>query len=147
MNMGFEEQAYNEGQDDKYEEKIIELSHEFAALVPADTFSPAEVQGLLLEHKRFPERAVAHAAEWVTKRTLKMRKEQLSCDNISSLSSCINRKQFPGWQSYIYQICNYDPWLEKYPYESIVRGLQSLLREYSKYPVNPGHQQHKTCVT
>ncbi|PVH69539.1 hypothetical protein DL98DRAFT_554398 [Cadophora sp. DSE1049] len=75
MNMGFEEQACNEGQDEKYEEKIIELSHEFAALVPADTFSPAEVQGFLLEHKRFPERAVAHAVEWVTKRTLKMRKE------------------------------------------------------------------------
>jgi chaperone BCS1 len=75
MRTGFEEQACNEGQNEKYEERIIELSHEFAALVPADTFSPAEVQGFLLEHKRFPERAVAHAVEWVTKRTLKMRKE------------------------------------------------------------------------
>jgi chaperone BCS1 len=75
MNIGFEEQACNEGKDEKYEEKIIELSQEFAALVPADTCSPAEVQGFLLEHKRFPERAVAHAAEWVTKRTLKMREE------------------------------------------------------------------------
>jgi chaperone BCS1 len=28
MNMGSEEQACNEGQDEKYEEKIIELSHE-----------------------------------------------------------------------------------------------------------------------
>jgi chaperone BCS1 len=44
MNIGFEEQAYNEGQDKKYEEKIIELSHESAALIPAETFSPAEVQ-------------------------------------------------------------------------------------------------------
>ena len=39
MNMGFEEPAYNEGQDKKFEEKIIELWHEFAALVPADSFS------------------------------------------------------------------------------------------------------------
>ncbi len=77
MSMGFGEQAYNEGQDEKYEEKIIELSHEFAALIPADTFSPAEVQGFLLEHKRFPERAVEQAVEWVTKRATskKMRKE------------------------------------------------------------------------
>jgi len=76
INMGFEQQACNEGQDEKYEEQIIELSHQFAALVPADTFSPAEVQGFLLEHKRFPERAVEHAVEWVTKRaTSKMQKE------------------------------------------------------------------------
>jgi chaperone BCS1 len=75
MNMGFEEQACNEGQDEKYEEKIIKLSYEFAALIPADTFSPAEVQGFLLEHKRFPDRAVEQAVEWVTKRaTSKMRK-------------------------------------------------------------------------
>jgi hypothetical protein len=43
MNMGFGEQAYKEGQDEKYEEKIIELPHEFAALIPADIFSPAGV--------------------------------------------------------------------------------------------------------
>jgi chaperone BCS1 len=75
MNIGFEEQACNEGQDEKYEAKIIKLSHEFAGLIPADTFSPAEVQGFLLEHNRFPERAVEQAVEWVTKRaTSKMRK-------------------------------------------------------------------------
>jgi chaperone BCS1 len=73
MNVEFEEQkcinqACKEERDEKYEDKINRLSHEFAGLVPADTFSPAEVQGFLLEHKRFPERAVAHVMKWVAKK-------------------------------------------------------------------------------
>jgi chaperone BCS1 len=72
MNLGFAKQkcnnqTYNKEQDKKYGKKFNRLSQEFANLIPADTFSPAEVQGFLLEHKRFPKQAVAHAIEWIAK--------------------------------------------------------------------------------
>ncbi|TVY17331.1 putative mitochondrial chaperone BCS1-B [Lachnellula arida] len=47
------------------EEKVKKLGVEFAGLVPAMAFSPAEIQGYLLKNKRDPEAAVKGAAEWV----------------------------------------------------------------------------------
>lgn len=41
------------------------LAKEFAAAVPELTFSPAELQGFLLKHKRDPAGAVASVAMWV----------------------------------------------------------------------------------
>ena len=72
MDKEFEEQKYKkqvfDEERDDYEERIDRLAYEFAVLVPADTFSPAEIQGFLLEHKKFPERAVTRALEWVARR-------------------------------------------------------------------------------
>jgi len=48
------------------EDKIARLADEFAAIIPAMTFSPAELQGHLLKYKRDPEGAVSGAAEWVS---------------------------------------------------------------------------------
>jgi len=45
--------------------KVEKLADEFAARIPAHEFSPAEIQGFLLKHKRAPEKAVEGAAEWV----------------------------------------------------------------------------------
>lgn len=42
-----------------------QLAEEFAAAVPQRTFSPAEIQGYLLQHKNKPARAVAAIEEWV----------------------------------------------------------------------------------
>ncbi|KAF4811030.1 putative mitochondrial chaperone BCS1-B [Colletotrichum tropicale] len=44
--------------------RIQELSEQFAAKIPSGEFSPAEVQGYLIKHKRQPEVAVSCAEEW-----------------------------------------------------------------------------------
>ncbi|CAK7228663.1 hypothetical protein SCUCBS95973_006954 [Sporothrix curviconia] len=46
--------------------RLDALAEEFASIIPALTFSPAELQGFLLKHKRDPAGAVAGAAAWVT---------------------------------------------------------------------------------
>lgn len=48
------------------EAKIFDLAARFAEIVPPMTFSPAEIQGHLLKHKREPEAAVRDAEAWVT---------------------------------------------------------------------------------
>lgn len=48
------------------EARIHALGTRFAEIIPAMTFSPAEIQGYLLRYKRNPEAAIANAAEWVT---------------------------------------------------------------------------------
>lgn len=47
---------------------VNRLAEEFAAKIPADEFSPAELQGLLLKNKRDPEGAVAGAEKWVVEK-------------------------------------------------------------------------------
>jgi chaperone BCS1 len=49
----------------KEEVKVAKLGEEFASIIPAMAFSPAEIQGYLLKNKRDPEAAVKGAAEWV----------------------------------------------------------------------------------
>ncbi|KIH90410.1 bcs1-like protein [Sporothrix brasiliensis 5110] len=46
--------------------RLDTFAKEFSAVIPELTFSPAELQGFLLKHKRDPAGAVAGAAEWVT---------------------------------------------------------------------------------
>ncbi|KAG9245945.1 BCS1 N terminal-domain-containing protein [Calycina marina] len=46
-------------------EELIELAKAFAAYIPDDLLSPAEVQGFLLKKKREPRKAVAEVEEWV----------------------------------------------------------------------------------
>ncbi|KAL7815446.1 BCS1 N terminal domain-containing protein [Trichoderma aethiopicum] len=46
-------------------QRIEALSLEFAAKIPEFEFSPAEIQGLLLRHKRSPEDVIAAADAWV----------------------------------------------------------------------------------
>jgi chaperone BCS1 len=50
-----------------HDAKIIELAEAFAAKIPNHEFSPAELQGHLMRHKRNPERAVETAEEFVEK--------------------------------------------------------------------------------
>jgi len=57
------------------EEHVRKLGEEFATIVPTMTFSPAEVQGYLLKHKRAPENAVKEGAAWVEKMKLEKRKK------------------------------------------------------------------------
>ncbi|KAH8756042.1 BCS1 N terminal-domain-containing protein [Diaporthe sp. PMI_573] len=45
--------------------RIEELSEQFAAKIPSGEFSPAEIQGYLIRHKRQPEVAVAGTADWL----------------------------------------------------------------------------------
>lgn len=51
------------------------LSQLFVDKIPAHEFSPAEIQGFLLKHKRDPEAAVSGAQEWVVE-TRAQRKEK-----------------------------------------------------------------------
>ena len=46
---------------------LEKLSQEFAALVPEHTFTPAEIQGYLLEKRSSPADAIQHITEWVEK--------------------------------------------------------------------------------
>ena len=62
------EDDVNEAKRGAEEAKIFELGARFAEIIPAMTFSPAELQGYLLKHKREPELAVQNAAEWVNTR-------------------------------------------------------------------------------
>lgn len=45
--------------------RISALADYFAALIPSHTFSPAEIQGYLLKHKRDAAAAVSGAEQWV----------------------------------------------------------------------------------
>ncbi|KAK1672916.1 BCS1 N terminal-domain-containing protein [Colletotrichum godetiae] len=51
------------------------LSETFVSRIPAHEFSPAEIQGYLMKHKRSASAAVAGAAEWVTE-TRKEKKDK-----------------------------------------------------------------------
>ncbi|KAI0120522.1 BCS1 N terminal-domain-containing protein [Hypoxylon sp. NC0597] len=55
--------------------RVNALAEEFAAKIPEHEFSPAELQGFLLKHKRDAEVAVAKAEEFIEK-TRKDRKEK-----------------------------------------------------------------------
>ncbi|CAG8025772.1 unnamed protein product [Penicillium olsonii] len=61
---------------------ISGLADEFAAVVPAGTFTAAEIQGYLLNHKEAPKAAIEGAAEWVQtsleKKRAREEKEQVS---------------------------------------------------------------------
>ncbi|CAZ82155.1 unnamed protein product [Tuber melanosporum] len=45
-------------------DKILELAGEFGRVLPEGVFTPAEIQGLLLMHKKDPVAAVGAAGEW-----------------------------------------------------------------------------------
>lgn len=50
------------------EKQLLELRAKFTQSMPQEVFSPAEIQGYLLQHKNRPERAVECAEEWVRDR-------------------------------------------------------------------------------
>jgi len=50
------------------EKRLSELVAKFAQIMPKEVFSPAEIQGYLLQHKNRPERAVECAEKWVSDR-------------------------------------------------------------------------------
>ena len=53
-------------------DKIVDLAREFSRVLPEGVFTPAEIQGLLLMHKKDPVAAVGAAGEWAReKRTEK----------------------------------------------------------------------------
>ncbi|KAF7544818.1 hypothetical protein G7Z17_g9652 [Cylindrodendrum hubeiense] len=45
--------------------RISALATKFAAKIPEHEFSPAEIQGLLLKHKRSPEKVIECTDEWI----------------------------------------------------------------------------------
>jgi chaperone BCS1 len=50
--------------------RIAKLADEFGALIPVNEFSPAEIQGYLLNYKRDPAEAVKNAVEWAKREKL-----------------------------------------------------------------------------
>ncbi|KAJ0415443.1 BCS1 N terminal-domain-containing protein [Aspergillus carlsbadensis] len=53
--------------------KLQALSDAFADKIPENSFSPADIQGYLLQNSSAPEVAIAGAAEWVVKRLEEIR--------------------------------------------------------------------------
>ena len=49
------------------EDDIKTLADDFAAFVPDDTFTPAEIQNHLMTYKKYPRTAVNKAQEWIDK--------------------------------------------------------------------------------
>ena len=47
------------------ERTLDEIATEFAAKIPDDKFSPAEVQGFLLKRKKNPQKALSEIERWV----------------------------------------------------------------------------------
>lgn len=66
------EEKEREKRRDQIRERVDVLALRFAAEIPEREFSPAEVQGLLLRHKRTPEEAIDAAGTWVAQ----MRKDK-----------------------------------------------------------------------
>jgi chaperone BCS1 len=58
------------------EVRIAALAEDFAALIPGDTFSPAEIQGFLLKHKRKPQGAISGAEQWVKETLIQKEKSK-----------------------------------------------------------------------
>jgi chaperone BCS1 len=56
--------------------RISALAQEFADQIPDYTFSPAEIQGYLLKHKRDPAAAVSSAQGWVQKKKNEKRRTE-----------------------------------------------------------------------
>ncbi|KAM0426669.1 hypothetical protein ACHAPT_007985 [Fusarium lateritium] len=56
-------------------ERIDVLAEEFATKLPEHEFSPAEIQGLLLKHKRDPDAAISAVDEWIVE-TRKEKKQK-----------------------------------------------------------------------
>ncbi|KAI5807584.1 P-loop containing nucleoside triphosphate hydrolase protein [Peziza echinospora] len=52
-------------EDFPHDDEMAKLADAFAAKVPVDIFSPAQVQGYLLRHKKDPRTAVAKVGDWV----------------------------------------------------------------------------------
>ncbi|TPX10203.1 uncharacterized protein E0L32_001400 [Thyridium curvatum] len=60
---------------DEITERVNKFAEDFAAKIPSHEFSPAEIQGFLLRHKRIPDAAIAGAEQWVVD-TRKEKKEK-----------------------------------------------------------------------
>ncbi|KAJ3520954.1 hypothetical protein NM208_g13505 [Fusarium decemcellulare] len=58
-------------------ERIGALAEQFAAKIPELEFSPAEIQGLLLKHKRDPEAVIDAADEWVVETRKEKKKKEI----------------------------------------------------------------------
>lgn len=48
--------------------EVLELARQFSDLVPEGRFTPAEIQGLLLLHKKSPHAALASTPSWLERR-------------------------------------------------------------------------------
>ncbi len=63
----FSEKA-EEGEDEILDpEKLIQIASSFAEQIPEKTFSPAEIQGFLMNWNKRPADAVANVKEWAEK--------------------------------------------------------------------------------
>ncbi|KAI0477719.1 BCS1 N terminal-domain-containing protein [Xylariaceae sp. FL0804] len=61
----------------EYDAKIEKLAEEFSTRVPAHEFSPAEIQGHLMKHKRNPQQAVATVDDFVEQTRQDHKEKQL----------------------------------------------------------------------
>lgn len=73
------------------QDEIETLALQFAAKIPADEFSPAEVQGYLLRHKRSARDAVRNADSWVAE----LRKQKKKGSAQSEQGTIAERKEEP----------------------------------------------------
>ncbi|GAB7330652.1 hypothetical protein MBLNU13_g02220t1 [Cladosporium sp. NU13] len=62
-------------------EGLEDLAKEFAALIPDDTFTPAEIQNHLMRYKNEPREAVRTAEEWMKNALAEKEKQQKHTDD------------------------------------------------------------------
>ncbi|KAH7161508.1 BCS1 N terminal-domain-containing protein [Dactylonectria macrodidyma] len=58
-------------------ERVSALAAQFAEKIPEHEFSPAEIQGLLLKHKRNPEKVLENVDEWIVETRKEKKKKEL----------------------------------------------------------------------
>lgn len=54
----------------QYTATIADLAEKFADMIPADKFTPAEIQGFLMSYKRAPKRAIRKIPGWLNSKPL-----------------------------------------------------------------------------
>ncbi|KKY22653.1 putative mitochondrial chaperone bcs1 [Phaeomoniella chlamydospora] len=71
---------------------LLKLSKEFAALLPDNVFSPAEIQGFLLTRKKDPQRAVDEVEKWRDETLENKKKGTTKADATETMASATNDK-------------------------------------------------------
>lgn len=71
------------------EDEVDSFSASFAIAVPANEFTPAEIQGYLLRHKYTPFEAVAGAKDWVCA----LRKEKMSGGDVEAGKETVGKEE------------------------------------------------------
>ena len=80
-------------------EGIVELAREFSRVLPEGVFTPAEIQGLLLMHKKDPVAAVGAAGQWAKEKRAEKGAEEGFEVKVNGVTPSKNKGVIKGGES------------------------------------------------